>query len=57
MRWQPCTLIFGATVGVHPDNDPSEDLHEPTLDDLIQRANLPRVVGVGETGLGLLPFG
>ncbi len=36
------------TVGVHPDN---EDVHEPTLDDLLQRARLPRVVGIGETGL------
>ena len=36
------------TVGVHPDN---EDIHEPTLDDLIGRARLPRVVGIGETGL------
>lgn len=37
-----------ATVGVHPDN---EGIHEPTLDDLLQRAALPRVVGIGETGL------
>ena len=36
------------TVGVHPDN---EDVHEPTLEDLLQRAVLPRVVGIGETGL------
>ncbi len=36
------------TVGVHPD---SEDVIEPTLDDLLQRAALPRVVGIGETGL------
>lgn len=36
------------TVGVHPDN---EDVHEPTLDDLTTRARLPRVVGIGETGL------
>ena len=39
---------FWATVGVHPDN---EDVLEPTLDDLIQRAALPKVVGIGETGL------
>lgn len=39
---------FWATVGVHPDND---DVQEPTLDDLIERAQLPRVVGIGETGL------
>lgn len=39
---------FWATVGVHPDN---EDVLEPSLDDLLQRARLPRVVGIGETGL------
>jgi len=39
---------FWATVGVHPDN---EGILEPTLDDLLQRAALPRVVGIGETGL------
>lgn len=37
-----------STVGVHPDN---EGVHEPTLDDLLTRAALPRVVGIGETGL------
>lgn len=37
-----------STVGVHPDN---EDIREPTLDDLLTRARLPRVVGIGETGL------
>jgi TatD DNase family protein len=36
------------TVGVHPD---SEDGAEPTVDDLLRRAALPRVVGIGETGL------
>ncbi len=39
---------FWATVGVHPDN---EGVTEPTLDDLLERARLPRVVGIGETGL------
>ncbi len=39
---------FWATVGVHPDN---EDVREPSLDDLLERAQLPRVVGIGETGL------
>ena len=39
---------FWATVGVHPD---SEDVAEPTYDDLVQRAALPRVVAIGETGL------
>jgi TatD DNase family protein len=37
-----------ATVGVHPDN---EGVQEPTLDDLLQRAALPRVLAIGETGL------
>ncbi len=37
-----------ATVGVHPDN---EGVQEPTVDDLCQRAALPRVVAIGETGL------
>lgn len=37
-----------ATVGVHPDN---EGVREPKLDDLLTRAALPRVVGIGETGL------
>lgn len=39
---------FWATVGVHPDN---EGVQEPTLDDLLARAKLPKVVGIGETGL------
>jgi TatD DNase family protein len=39
---------FWATAGVHPDN---EGVQEPTLADLIQLGNLPRVVGIGETGL------
>lgn len=39
---------FWATVGVHPDN---EDVKEPSLSDLIYLSNLPRVVGIGETGL------
>ena len=34
---------FWATVGVHPDN---EGVLEPTLQDLVQRAALPRVVAV-----------
>jgi TatD DNase family protein len=37
-----------ATVGVHPDN---EDVHEPTLDELVQAARDPKVVAIGETGL------
>jgi TatD DNase family protein len=39
---------FWASVGVHPDN---EDVAEPTLQDLVQRAVLPKVVAIGETGL------
>ncbi len=39
---------FWATVGVHPD---SEDVAEPSFEDLVQRAGLPRVVAIGETGL------
>lgn len=39
---------FWATVGVHPDN---EGVHEPLVADLMDRAALPRVVAVGETGL------
>ncbi len=39
---------FWATVGVHPD---TEGLAEPAVADLVQRARLPRVVAVGETGL------
>jgi TatD DNase family protein len=45
---------FWATVGVHPDN---EDVQEPSLDDLLQRASLPRVVGIGETGLDYYRLG
>jgi TatD DNase family protein len=39
---------FWASVGVHPDN---EGVTEPSLDDLVRRSQLPRVVGIGETGL------
>ena len=39
---------FWASVGVHPDN---EGVTEPSLDDLLQRSALPRVVAIGETGL------
>ena len=39
---------FWATVGVHPD---SEQGVEPSLDDLIDLASRPKVVGIGETGL------
>lgn len=39
---------FWATVGVHPDN---EGITEPSVDTLVALGQLPRVVGVGETGL------
>jgi len=39
---------FWATVGVHPDN---EEVEEPELRDLLRLGRLPRVVGIGETGL------
>jgi TatD DNase family protein len=39
---------FWSTVGVHPDN---EGIAEPTVEDLLARAALPRVVAIGETGL------
>ncbi|MDP3709613.1 MAG: TatD family hydrolase [Polaromonas sp.] len=45
---------FWSTVGVHPDN---EDVLEPSLDDLLQRASLPKVVGIGETGLDYFRLG
>lgn len=37
-----------ASAGVHPD---SEDVQEPSLDDLLRLGSLPRVVAIGETGL------
>jgi len=37
-----------ATVGVHPDG---EGVAEPQRADLVVRARLPRVIGIGETGL------
>jgi len=39
---------FWASVGVHPDN---EGVREPTVDDLLRDAELPKVVAIGETGL------
>lgn len=39
---------FWATAGVHPDN---EGVREPSVADLVALAQLPRVVGIGETGL------
>lgn len=39
---------FWCSAGVHPDN---EGVREPSLDDLLALASLPRVVAIGETGL------
>jgi TatD DNase family protein len=37
-----------ASVGVHPDNT---GVQEPRVDDLVRRADDPKVVAIGETGL------
>jgi TatD DNase family protein len=39
---------FWSTVGVHPDN---EGIYEPSVNDLVERSKLPKVVAIGETGL------
>ncbi|HEY9237781.1 MAG TPA: TatD family hydrolase [Burkholderiaceae bacterium] len=39
---------FWCSAGVHPDN---EGVREPSLDDLLALARLPKVVAIGETGL------
>jgi TatD DNase family protein len=45
---------FWASAGVHPDN---EDVEEPTVERLTTLASLPRVVGIGETGLDYYRLG
>jgi TatD DNase family protein len=45
---------FWCSVGVHPDN---EGVREPALQDLLDRAALPRVVAIGETGLDYYRLG
>lgn len=45
---------FWSTVGVHPDN---EESREPSLEDLLTRGRLPRVLGIGETGLDYYRLG
>ena len=45
---------FWASAGVHPDN---EGVREPTTEDLVERAALPRVVAIGETGLDYYRLG
>ncbi len=39
---------FWCSVGVHPD---SEEVQEPSVSDLVDRAARPKVVAIGETGL------
>jgi TatD DNase family protein len=45
---------FWSSVGVHPDN---EGVAEPSVDDLVERSALPKVVGIGETGLDYFRLG
>ena len=45
---------FWATAGVHPDN---EDVHEPSVDELVGLAQQARVVAIGETGLDYYRLG
>lgn len=45
---------FWSSVGVHPDN---ENVLEPTVNDLVQRSALSKVVGIGETGLDYFRLG
>lgn len=45
---------FWASAGVHPDN---ERIEEPTVARLVALASLPKVVGVGETGLDYYRLG
>ena len=45
---------FWCSVGVHPDN---EGVTEPSVDALVQRAALPKVVAIGETGLDYFRLG
>ena len=49
-----CYDNFWSTVGVHPDN---EGVQEPTLQDLLTRGRMARVVAVGETGLDYYRLG
>ena len=45
---------FWSSVGVHPDN---EGVTEPDIAALVQRAGLPKVVAIGETGLDYYRLG
>ena len=46
---------FYASVGVHPDyerkSEEGDDLEEPTVERLVQLANNPKIIAIGETGL------
>ncbi len=44
-----------ATVGVHPENE--EGVAEPSLADLLDRVQRPRVLAIGETGLDYYRLG
>lgn len=45
---------FWASAGVHPDN---EGVTEPSVDELVRLAALPKVVAIGETGLDYFRLG
>ena len=45
---------FWCSVGIHPDN---EGVLEATVNDLVTRSALPKVVGIGETGLDYFRLG
>ena len=45
---------FWSSVGVHPDN---EGVTEPSVEDLVRLSALPKVVGIGETGLDYFRLG
>ena len=45
---------FWCTVGVHPENEASQ---EPSVEDLVKLAGLNKVVGIGETGLDYYRLG
>lgn len=45
---------FWASAGVHPDN---EGVQEPSVQDLLTRGALPKVLAIGETGLDYYRLG
>lgn len=45
---------FWASVGAHPDN---EGVLEPSLEDLVSRGSMDKVVAIGETGLDYYRLG